>query len=124
MRCYCLTLAYFGAVVEERKDNTRFAYYALGALLAGLVGFWLTPLDWLEKEFIGSVAVTLLFGVVANIDTKDVKPVSKPISIISYVLLGTSRPTAEVKHGLTLKLFLLSALYTVGLVTGLAIRIF
>lgn len=99
----------------EKRTFSFNGLHFIGAAVAGLIVNKLLPVDWLIYAFTGSIGITVLMGILASIGSEESKPVSKPLKVLSYLVVGTSSPTAIVPISLSLKLFLLSATFVAAM---------
>jgi len=107
-------------MTDAGKQPVAFkVWHFIGAGVAGVSVNKLLPLDWLVYAFTGAIGVTVLMGILASIGSEEREPVSKPIKVLSYFFVGTSKPNAVVPRSATLNFFLLSATIVAGMTAGI-----
>jgi hypothetical protein len=103
----------------EKQPVTFKAWHFIGAGIAGISVNKLLPVDWLVYAFTGAIGFTVLMGILASIGSEEREPVSKPLKVLSYFFVGTSKPNAVVPRSVTLNVFLLWAMFVAGMTAGI-----
>ena len=97
--------------------NKRRLFFALVSLVAaGAVTPWLIPDDWLSYAFYACALFLLIFGTLAAGSAENRG--STNFGLVSWLVIGTSRPLAKVKDPQALAFFFLTLAYMVGLTIG------
>lgn len=90
------------------------------ALAAGVVFF--LPMSWFMPIFVGSIAATLLLGLVARLSVKDGSPVNPLVDVAASVLSVPSQPLAKVPFGWALCYFFIIAAFVISLALSVVLR--
>ena len=83
----------------------------------GIVTAWGVPAEWFLQCFLFGICAALLLGVMGAATAKEVRPLGPGLKAASYLLIGTSRPNAEVRPGWVLLWFLLATAHVAGMGT-------
>jgi hypothetical protein len=91
------------------KDK-RYRLILLVVMAAGFATPWVVPQSWLGYILGGGILAALVWGALCAVNAKSDKS-SHEVGLLSLLLPGMDRPTAEVTDGQALTLFLITLLY-------------
>lgn len=89
------------------------------AFAAGVGTSIFSPIDWFLYVFGTAIGVSLLIGVLCSAAAKEPRPMPFGLQSLSFLILGTTRPTAIVPSDAFLQAFFMSAAYVFGLGAGM-----
>ena len=91
----------------------------LGAIGLGFLTAWTLPSEFFLWALQVGIGATILLAIISSIDAKVQVPINPVAKVLSYFLLGTSRPTAPIKPTWPSLLFQVCAAVVVGMLVGM-----
>jgi hypothetical protein len=101
---------------EPARERSHFVAIAG---MAGAVVAWALPNAWFLHGFLGSIAVTLLFAILAAARATDSQPLNSGARLLSFLAIGTSRPNASIPSSMASLAFKSCAAFTAGMGLGI-----
>ncbi|VTU28588.1 hypothetical protein SRS16CHR_04296 [Variovorax sp. SRS16] len=90
--------------------NKRLFFTQVTIAVTGLVTPWLVPQAWLSYILVTCLVLGLVWGVLAAISARG-GDLSPGLGALSWLVLGTEKPAAEVADTRALTLFWITVLY-------------
>ncbi len=106
-------------MISELKSERQLLLFA-----AATVGFatpLFAPQDWILGIFIGAIAFSALLAIGLAIDTKETKPTQAFVGILALLIIGTSRPRADIATGPLSNYFFATVIFLVCFTTSLLV---
>ena len=97
--------------------NKRFLFTLVATAITGFVTPWLVPQAWLSHILVPCIVLGLVWGVLAANSARGGE-LSPGLGALSWLVLGTERPAAEVADTRALALFWITLLYAASFSVG------
>jgi hypothetical protein len=97
--------------------NKRFLFTLVAIAITGFVTPWLVPQAWLSYILATCIVLGLVWGVLAANSARGGE-LGPGLGALSWLVLGTERPAAEVADRRALALFWITVLYAVSFCVG------